>query len=88
MIRVKNLTKDFGRRRGVFDLSFEVEDGEVFGYLGPDGAGKTTTIRQLMGLPAPAGDVAFINGKNCHVKAEKIREFTGYLRRIRPCLRI
>ena len=79
MIRVKNLTKDFGRRRGVFDLSFEVEDGEVFGYLGPDGAGKTTTIRQLMGFASPSRGRCFINGKNCHVKAEKIKEFTGYL---------
>jgi len=43
IIEVKNLTKDFGRGRGVFDVSFTVQKGEVFGFLGPNGAGKTTT---------------------------------------------
>jgi len=43
IIEVKNLTKDFGRGRGVFDVSFAVQKGEVFGFLGPNGAGKTTT---------------------------------------------
>lgn len=79
MIRVKNLTKDYGKRKGVFDISFEVNDGEVFGFLGPEGAGKTTTIRQLLGFEVSSRGRCFVNGKNPYVKAEQIHEFTGYL---------
>lgn len=60
-------------------MSFEVEDGEVFGLLGPDGAGKTTTIRQLMGFAAAGRGRCFINGKSCHTRAAEIMGFTGYL---------
>ncbi|MHC4074330.1 MAG: ATP-binding cassette domain-containing protein, partial [Planctomycetota bacterium] len=49
-IEVKALTKHYGSARGVEDLSFDIEKGEIFGYLGPNGSGKTTTIRCLMGL--------------------------------------
>lgn len=49
-IEVKTLTKWYGSDRGVEDLSFSIEKGEIFGYLGPNGSGKTTTIRCLMGL--------------------------------------
>jgi ABC-2 type transport system ATP-binding protein len=52
-IEVRALTKRYGRAVGVEDLSFDVERGEVFGYLGPNGSGKTTTIRCLMGLLRP-----------------------------------
>ncbi len=53
IIEVKNLTKDYGSGRGVFDVSIDVEKGEVFGFLGPNGAGKSTTIRHLMGFSKP-----------------------------------
>lgn len=53
VITVSNLTRDYGRSRGVFGLDFEVKQGEAFGLLGPNGAGKTTTIRQLMGFVRP-----------------------------------
>lgn len=76
---MKNLTKDFGARKGVFDLSFEVEDGEIFGLLGPDGSGKTTVMRQLMGFAAPGRGRCSINGKNCYSKAAEIKGFTGYI---------
>ena len=52
-IEVKTLTKRYGSARGVEDLSFGIEKGEIFGYLGPNGSGKTTTIRCLMGLLRP-----------------------------------
>ncbi len=52
-IGVKTLTKRYGSARGVEDLSFSIEKGEIFGYLGPNGSGKTTTIRCLMGLLRP-----------------------------------
>lgn len=79
MIRVKNLTKDYGGRKGIFDLSFEVENGEVFGLLGPEGAGKTTVISQLLGFASASRGRCFINGKSCHTRSAEIMEFTGYL---------
>ena len=53
VIKVENLTKDYGHGRGVFDFSFYVKKGEVFGFLGPNGAGKSTTIRHIMGFSRP-----------------------------------
>jgi ABC-2 type transport system ATP-binding protein len=52
-LEVKTLTKRYGSARGVEDLSFGIEQGEIFGYLGPNGSGKTTTIRCIMGLLRP-----------------------------------
>jgi ABC-2 type transport system ATP-binding protein len=63
-IRVDGLTRHYGKRRGISDLTFEVEEGEIFGFLGPNGAGKTTTIRQLMGLMRPGSGSARIFGLN------------------------
>ena len=53
VIEVNHLTKDYGSGRGVFDVSFQVNRGEVFGFLGPNGAGKSTTIRHLLGFSKP-----------------------------------
>lgn len=64
VIEVKNLTKDYGHGRGVFDVSIEVNKGEILGYLGPNGAGKSTTIRHLMGFAIPDSGSTYINGKN------------------------
>lgn len=64
-IEIKALTKRYGKARGVEDLSFDIEQGEVFGYLGPNGSGKTTTIRCLMGLLRPTAG-------NCHVLGQRI----------------
>ena len=59
IIDVESLTKSYGSKRGITDVSFQVEEGEVFGFLGPNGAGKTTTIRLLMALlRADAGSSA------------------------------
>ncbi len=73
------MTKDYGGRKGIFDLSFEVENGEVFGLLGPEGAGKTTVISQLLGFASASRGRCFINGKSCHTWSAEIMEFTGYL---------
>jgi len=54
-IEIESLTKWYGRTRGVEDVTFAIERGEIFGYLGPNGSGKTTTIRCLMGLLRPSG---------------------------------
>ncbi|HEX9124388.1 MAG TPA: ATP-binding cassette domain-containing protein, partial [Actinomycetota bacterium] len=53
VILAENLTKSYGRQRGVVELDFAVKPGEVFGYLGPNGAGKTTTIRTFMDFIRP-----------------------------------
>ena len=79
VIRVDNITKDYGSGRGVFDLSFEVNKGEIFGMLGPNGAGKTTTIRQLMGFINSDKGNAQILDMNCFDKRENIQSKLGYL---------
>ena len=50
IIQTNQLTKSYGRSRGIIDVTFDIQQGEVFGFLGPNGAGKTTTMRTLMGL--------------------------------------
>ncbi|MBQ2922572.1 MAG: ATP-binding cassette domain-containing protein [Tyzzerella sp.] len=50
MITIQNLTKNYGKNRGVEDVTFSVREGEIFGFLGPNGAGKSTTIRSMLGL--------------------------------------
>jgi len=79
VIEVKNLTKDYGRGRGVFDVSFAVNKGEVFGFLGPNGAGKTTTIRHLMGFSQPETGTTRILGKDCWQDHHEIKNYIGYL---------
>jgi ABC-2 type transport system ATP-binding protein len=62
IIRIQNLTKDFGAVRAVEDLSFDIDDGKVVGFLGPNGSGKTTTLRSLVGLVEPSSGTATIHG--------------------------
>lgn len=78
-IRVDGLTRNYGKRRGVTDLTFEVEEGEIFGFLGPNGAGKTTTIRQLMGLMRPTGGSARVFGLDCWRDSTRVKEQVGFL---------
>ncbi len=63
-IEIKALTKNYGPARGVEDLSFDIEKGEIFGYLGPNGSGKTTTIRCLMGLLRPTSGRCSVLGRD------------------------
>ena len=79
IIDVNGLTCDYGRGRGVFDLHFQVEPGEVFGFLGPNASGKTTTIRHLMGFARPASGSCQIEGRDCFQSAAVIQETLGYL---------
>lgn len=79
IIEVENLTKSYGSKRGIIDVSFQVEEGEVFGFLGPNGAGKTTTIRLLMGLLKADTGTARIAGLDCWQQSVEIKRLTGYL---------
>lgn len=79
VLQVEHLTKDYGHNRGVFDVSFDVEKGEVFGFLGPNGAGKTTTIRHIMGFSRPQTGAAFVNGLNSWLDPAAIQKNLGYL---------
>jgi ABC-2 type transport system ATP-binding protein len=78
-IRTSRLTKDYGARRGLFDLDLQVSQQEVFGYLGPNGSGKTTTIRLLMGMIRPTGGSAHIFGLDCVRDAVEVKRKVGYL---------
>jgi len=79
VIEIKNLTKNYGKARGITDVSFNVEEGEVFGFIGPNGAGKSTTIRTLLSLIYPTSGSATIFGKDCIEFGPEIKKEIGYL---------
>lgn len=79
IIDVRNLTKDYGKGRGIFDVSFRVEPGEVFGFLGSNGAGKTVTMRHLMGFIRPQAGTAVVLGMDCFAQRADIQRHLGYL---------
>ncbi len=79
VIRTEQLTKSYGRRRGVTGLELEIRRGEVFGYLGPNGAGKTTTIRTLLDFIRPTRGRAAIFGLDTHRDSLAIHRRVGYL---------
>ena len=64
MIEARGLTKNYGDKIAVNDLTFTVEPGRVTGFLGPNGAGKSTTMRMIMGLAAPTSGTVTVNGKD------------------------
>ena len=79
IISVKNLTKDYGRGRGIFDISFDIPRGATFGYCGTNGSGKTTTIRHIMGFLKPDKGTVTINGLDSWEKSEEIKKYIGYV---------
>ncbi len=79
VIEIKNLTRDYGNHKGIFDVNINVKKGEVFGFLGPNGAGKTTTIRHLMGFIRAKEGNCTINGMDCFTKSPQIQKTLGYL---------
>lgn len=78
-IEISNLTKYYGKSRGIIDLSLTVRDGEFFGFIGPNGAGKSTTIRTLLGLISPDSGSAQVLGMDIRSKRETILSRIGYL---------
>jgi ABC-2 type transport system ATP-binding protein len=78
VIEIKNLTKNYGKARGIINVNLNVKQGEIFGFIGPNGAGKSTTIRTLLGLIHPTSGSAAIFGKSCS-KSPEVRKEVGYL---------
>jgi len=79
IIEVNNLTKYYGKARGIVDVSFNVDEGEIFGFIGPNGAGKSTTIRLFCSLIYPSSGEAKIFGKDAIKYGPEIRQDIGYL---------
>ncbi len=79
IISVKNFSKSFGNIKAVADLNLDVEKGELFGLIGPDGAGKTTTIRTLVTLIPPDSGQLFVNNLDVSKHLREIRSITGYM---------
>ncbi len=79
MIEISHLTKKFGDVAAVHDLTFSVQPGEVTGFLGPNGSGKTTTMRMILGLNRPTSGSATVNGKNYRELAAPLTEVGALL---------
>lgn len=79
VISVENLTRRFGSFVAVDHVTFRVNEGEVVGYLGPNGSGKTTTIRMLLGLLEPDDGRATVLGYDAFKQSEEVRSRTGYM---------
>lgn len=78
-IQIVNLTKYYGKAKGIVDLNLSVKEGELFGFIGPNGAGKSTTIRTLLGLIKPTSGQAQVLGMDICKEKDKILSEVGYL---------
>lgn len=79
MIEIKNMSKIYPNKKGVFEIDFTVHKGEVFGFLGPNGAGKTTTIRQLLGFTNATEGNCYVNGLETRENNAQLQKSLGYL---------
>jgi len=79
VIEVRDLTRRFGDFIAVNNLSFDVEAGEIVGYLGPNGSGKTTTIRMLLGLLSPDSGYSKVLGYDSYRQTDEVRQRVGYM---------
>jgi len=78
-IQLSNLTKYYGKSRGILNLNLDIKEGEFFGFIGPNGAGKSTTIRTLLGLITPSSGQAKIFDETIRRRNPQIRSHIGYL---------
>lgn len=78
-VEIKNLTKNYGKARGITELDLVVKEGDIFGFIGPNGAGKSTTIRTLLGLIAPTSGEAKVLDHDIRTETTTILSETGYL---------
>ena len=79
IISVHNLTKTFGEFTAVNNISFEVAKGEIFGFLGANGAGKTTAMKMLIGISKPSSGKAVVAGFDIETQAEMVKKNIGYM---------
>jgi ABC-2 type transport system ATP-binding protein len=79
MIKLINLTKQYGKLTAVKGINLEVAGGQVFGFLGPNGAGKTTTIKMMAGLLQPTGGSAHIGGYDVQQEPLKAKSISGFI---------
>lgn len=79
IIKLDHLSKDYGNARGVFDENIEIKKGEMMGFVGTNGSGKTTTIRNLMGFICPTSGKCYVNGLETWKNASKISKMIGYV---------
>ena len=78
-IEIKNLTKVYGKNRGLQDINLSVKVGEIYGFIGPNGAGKSTTIKTLLNFIYSTSGEALIFGMDSVKESEKIKEYVGYV---------
>ncbi len=79
IVEIKNLTKSYGKSRGIENIDLQIEKGTIYGFIGPNGAGKSTTIKCIMSLINKNSGEIFINGEPVTKKNYKIKEKIGYL---------
>jgi ABC-2 type transport system ATP-binding protein len=79
VVAIDNLTKDFGKFRAVDHVTLDIDEGEIFGFLGANGAGKTTTIRMLCGLLLPSSGTGTVNGFDIYKENEAVKRSIGYM---------
>lgn len=79
IVKFENVTKDYGKGRGIFDINLEVRKGKTLGYCGTNGAGKTTTLRHMMGFLKPDKGTVRVFGLDPYKNSEKIMTKIGYL---------
>ena len=79
IIELSGVTKDFGKGRGIFDVSMSIEPGVVYGFIGTNGSGKTTTIRNLMGFLRPDRGMVRIKGKDAWKDKTELKNYMSYV---------
>ncbi len=79
VIEIKNLTKDYGEGKGIFDVNLSIKKGEMIGFVGTNGSGKTTTIRSILGYIKPTSGEAYVCGKESWKNASEIAKMIGYV---------
>lgn len=79
VIEMKNLTKDYGEGRGIFDINLEIKKGEMIGFVGTNGSGKTTTIRNILGFVKPTSGSVKVLGMQSWKNASEIAKHVGYV---------
>ena len=79
IIETNNLTKSYGKNRGIVEVNLQVKEGEIFGFVGPNGAGKSTTIRTLLNLIFPTSGGGKILGKDIVKESSEIKKYIGYV---------